>query len=993
MIDIKNVHKFFNKGRQNEIHVINDVTLSLPDKGMIAVFGKSGCGKTTLLNVIGGLDGFSSGTVSVEGQNIKKDTDIIRNKYIGYIFQNYNLNNEISCFDNVADALRLCGVTDKDQIEQRVTAALANVDMEKYKKRTPDTLSGGQQQRIAIARAIVKNPKIILADEPTGNLDETNTVMIMDMLKVISRDHLVLIVTHEADLVDYYCDSVIQLADGKIVDVKNNEGANGLNAKDKNAIYLGEFDKKESQTENAKIEYYGENTENPINIRIINNGGKIYLKVDNSDVHILDNNAEIKLYDGVYEEKKEKGLCTANVDMSSLPPIEGNNFGKLFSFKYSVKSGYASNFKTKKKKGAKLLRNCMCLFAVALVFISSVFGVAIGNLSKIRDSYNHNVCYVYTPTDEISQKINDALKKGEHGIDFVTLKYDVPRGDESIRFNNLSFETFDNETDSFKVNAVYLDSKIAEGFDTVSGKNKDLEETDMIITTKLADDILKQSTFSYISKYDDLIGLFSRKKINEKSLRIAGIVKSDESAVYLDSLSLATMINQPMGYNFDLAANYEIEAQKGSAVLVINAEPSDALPKKGETIKIGGKDINISKIIYTYANYEEWLKENKINKLSIEEYFASLLNEEQQKDETGEYFNKIFDTRYFEYYDYLYSEFDSYLQERYRFQKDIYSWLYIDRGIEGGKFSILGDYRYYAAIKYKEKNGKYPSLSEYDMSEKLLQSERDLLESLETLRKLYEEEYYNSNLKYSENNQIWFEYKYLLNSDDYIDLSKQTGKTHKSVAPMWIEYEKKAVEIYDESADFVVVGDSSIVFTVIHSTDVDQTEKWLLSEFSDTEIPEYYDFQAIITPDVIFDASVKDSVAQITAGVISMLVVLVIMCVCMYFIMRSSLMNRIKEVGVYRAIGVSKNNLKFRFFIESLVLSTLTVFLGYLASSAFIGICISKSSMFSTIFFYPWWYALIILVILYAVCIICGSLPIVMLLRKTPSEILAKYDI
>ena len=107
MISIKGLNKFFNKGKQNEIHVINDITLDLPERGITAIFGKSGCGKTTLLNVIGGLDGFAGGSLTIEGQEISRSTDKIRNKYIGYVFQNYNLSSGESCYDNVAAALRL----------------------------------------------------------------------------------------------------------------------------------------------------------------------------------------------------------------------------------------------------------------------------------------------------------------------------------------------------------------------------------------------------------------------------------------------------------------------------------------------------------------------------------------------------------------------------------------------------------------------------------------------------------------------------------------------------------------------------------------------------------------------------------------------------------------------------------------------------------------------------------------------------------------------
>ena len=173
---------------------MNGISLSLPESGMIAIFGKSGCGKTTLLNTIGGLDSLASGSIEIFGENLANDPDIIRNRYTGYIFQNYNLNVGETVFENVADALRLCGVEDEQVIRTRVLAALADVDMYKFRERTPDTLSGGQQQRVAIARAIVKSPAIILADEPTGNLDENNTVLVMDILKEISRTRLVLLI-------------------------------------------------------------------------------------------------------------------------------------------------------------------------------------------------------------------------------------------------------------------------------------------------------------------------------------------------------------------------------------------------------------------------------------------------------------------------------------------------------------------------------------------------------------------------------------------------------------------------------------------------------------------------------------------------------------------------------------------------------------------------------------------------------------------------------
>ena len=151
--------------------------------------------------------------------------------------------------------------------------------------------------------------------------------------------------------------------------------------------------------------------------------------------------------------------------------------------------------------------------------------------------------------------------------------------------------------------------------------------------------------------------------------------------------------------------------------------------------------------------------------------------------------------------------------------------------------------------------------------------------------------------------------------------------------------------------------------------------------------------KTIVTPDSLFDTIIEQKTEQIVTSLITMAVILVLMSVCMYFIMRSSLMNRIKEVGIYRAIGVSKKNLVFKFFIEAIVLTTLTVLIGYLLTSGFLFLCLGMSSMIAEIFYYPIWLAGAVLAVLYAISLFFGTLPILSLLRKTPSEILAKYDI
>ena len=283
MITLKNINKYYNKGKSNEIHVLNEINLSFDDLGLTTILGPSGSGKSTLLHVVGGLDG-SKGEISYDGFDIlnhhRGAIDTFRNKNIGYVFQNYNLIHELTVYQNLEVQLELIGIRDEEEVKKRIDMCLEAVGMIKYKRRNVTALSGGQMQRVAIARALVKGASILIADEPTGNLDSKNSIEIMNILKSISKSRLVLLVTHNKELADLYSDRIIEIKDGKIINDRNNQSIKGIKRDSlQQALYLDEYTKKTLNDEFNSISIYQKNEEK-LNLTIVVEGNTIYIKND-----------------------------------------------------------------------------------------------------------------------------------------------------------------------------------------------------------------------------------------------------------------------------------------------------------------------------------------------------------------------------------------------------------------------------------------------------------------------------------------------------------------------------------------------------------------------------------------------------------------------------------------------------------------------------------------------------------------------------------------
>ncbi len=354
MLQVVNLTKIYKTKQGAEVRALNNVSIQFPEKGMVFLLGKSGSGKSTLLNVCGGLDVPTSGEIIVKGRSSKdfseSDFDSYRNTYIGFIFQEYNILNEFSVEDNIALALELQG---KPKNKAAIGALLEAVDMKGFAKRKPNTLSGGQKQRIAIARALVKSPEIIMADEPTGALDSNTGKQVLETLKMLSKDKLVIVVSHDREFAEQYGDRIIELKDGKVIS-------------DISKTLLEQLPVTENISAFDDILYIKQGSE-------LNEGDfnkiKVFLKNTDSDLIIASNEKDVKNFKKISRinagGKKE---VFRNTDKSNIK-----------TKKYSEKDSYFINSKLPLKHAIKIglssLRNKPIRLLLTIILCTVAFGL------------------------------------------------------------------------------------------------------------------------------------------------------------------------------------------------------------------------------------------------------------------------------------------------------------------------------------------------------------------------------------------------------------------------------------------------------------------------------------------------------------------------------------------------------------------------------------------------------------------------------------------
>ncbi|MBR7101175.1 MAG: ABC transporter ATP-binding protein/permease [Clostridia bacterium] len=287
MIKVENLRKVYDKGTKQENEVLHNLSFQLPDTGFVCILGTSGSGKTSLLNAIGGLDTFDGGTIITENTEIKrslsKEMERERNANFGYIFQNYYLLTEHSVSYNVLLGMHSLDIPYEDKLK-RVKEALSRVDMLRYRKRPVGELSGGQQQRVAIARAIARRPRVIFADEPTGNLDASNTRNICTILKELSKESLVVMVTHEREIAEFFADRIITVDSGNIVSDSTEWKRGIMDAGEKDTVYSGDYSEENISIANLSVRMLSSEDAAPVALTVVAEKDRIIIKFDDKRV-------------------------------------------------------------------------------------------------------------------------------------------------------------------------------------------------------------------------------------------------------------------------------------------------------------------------------------------------------------------------------------------------------------------------------------------------------------------------------------------------------------------------------------------------------------------------------------------------------------------------------------------------------------------------------------------------------------------------------------
>lgn len=556
MLEVRNLSKIYKSKKGAEVRALDDVSIQFPEKGMVFLLGKSGSGKSTLLNVCGGLDAPTEGEILVKGRSSKafsqSDFDSYRNTYVGFIFQEYNILNEFSVEDNIALALELQG---KPKDKKAVENLLEQVDLKGYAKRKPNTLSGGQKQRIAIARALVKSPEIIMADEPTGALDSNTGKQVFETLKKLSKDKLVLVVSHDREFAEQYGDRIIELKDGKVLsDVTKTMQQQEVISENIKAVGDVLCIKQGSQLDETDFETI-----------------KSFLKKTDGDIIIANNEKDIHAFkkaSRISEDGEKEVFCdtdTEGLDIKKYGPEDSKFIRSKLPARHAIRMGLSGLMKKPIRLTFTILL-CTVAFTFFGLLSTMNFYDNEATFKQTMQESNHNLLRLYKQYRAKENVYQNGEKSFEYDVHYNTrftqkeleeyqekfgtdvfgalsidLSYNIRSNTAPYWVNTISSIAYLPEGNSFRgqINGTYpaADDEICISSYTA----------DVIINCKTYDD--KGNTID-VSKAEDLLG--KKMMLNGKAYKITGIFDSGMVPEKYEVLKSSEEENEQLAYQLQM---------------------------------------------------------------------------------------------------------------------------------------------------------------------------------------------------------------------------------------------------------------------------------------------------------------------------------------------------------------------------------------------------------------------------------------------------------
>ncbi len=942
MIRVSGLNKYFNKGRSNELHVINDVTLELPDKGFITILGRSGSGKTTLLNVIGGLDTFSKGSIAYEEEVFTRynmsEIDKYRTRNIGYIFQNYLVMPDETVFENIDTSLKLAGFQDKAERKKRANEALKAVGMSKYRRKTANSLSGGQKQRIGIARAIAKLPKIIIADEPTGNLDSENSIEIMAILKDISQKYLVLMVTHNEKLAKNFADRIIRYQDGQIIGDELNTPSSDLrnlvNASRSN-IYLSDLKKKSVSNNGIKAEVYSESDPKiDLNIKIVEADGRKYLFIDDEDYVI--NDPSVTLIEKRVEEEKTDKIST--FDASEF----NETVRKPVPFFSLLKQAFFAFFHDSKFK------------TTTYKILSGLMGIGISVVSLLTYYTFYSPDYMKSmKTMETSTLSITSIETGPSSYekllqkDFVTAidNYDESKIKgivTSIPVDSDSFGLGKLTGDKKDFAHAYVHAPSVNGNTPKVKYGKQPTEANEIA---ISDGLISLAMPQYLTrgyKYESLLnkpfyrhdGMRIKSNAVDVTPNVVGIVHNNIPIIYLpksNEYALYDGLLKSSTHTFSLLNKITFHTKESY----------------GQTIDESGAIARIDKKINVWVSTGA---ENYFN-----EDFASDVN--------------LFNVRGIFENDGLLAVFDNETDlTRYQSKGGTYSLDLFTRYTEIPSDIVLTE-------------GVLPT-----KVGEILVSDKNTL----PLGPVIPNYTFTRGLPFGDDEEIPAEDtsigytivgKYKTSNDNY-----NLGKIYTPFKSVY------ATSAYGQITQLAVpfAGDVSINYTdlytsAVYSDNFKVSGKYLNSLHSESTQYGYKSTKAALNDAnrVILSQSQNIIMVAVSAGIIVLMLVLVLIST------RSNMIRHIYSISVFRSLGTKRSDVYRIFISKDLINYLFTIFLGVFITFLVDWIFAASFGVFAV----PFWVFLLVLATTYGISLLGTMIPLWSLLSKTPNQIASKYDI